>query len=142
MAAPLSLILGIAVVLAAGPALAGDLAVTVGNTYEVLGDIRIAIYDSPDAFEADGPPVAAMVMRLSQPQARMTVGPLPQGRYAVRVFQDINRNGKIDRNMLGIPSEPFGFSNDAMGSMGPPSFDQAAVTVGEGTTGIAIRLNR
>lgn len=128
--------------LAALPAAAGEMAIQVSNTYETEGDLRAAIYDNAAAFEEGGTPVAALVLRLSQPGAQVSVGPLPPGRYAVRVFQDINRNGEIDRNLLGMPREPFGFSNDAMGSMGPPSFDQAAVTVDGGTTQVPVKLHR
>ena len=49
---------------------------------------------------------------------------LPAGRYAVKIFQDLNANLKLD--MSGqMPTEPFGFSNVTM-LMGPPSFDQCA----------------
>ncbi len=40
-------------------------------------------------------------------------------------MHDANGNGKLDSNMMGIPKEGFGFSNDATGSFGPPGFDEA-----------------
>lgn len=135
-------ILAAGCLLAALPAQAGEMTIQVSNTYETEGDLRAAVYDNAEAFEDGGTPVAALVLRLSQPGAQVSFGPLPPGRYAVRVFQDINRNGEIDRNMLGMPREPFGFSNDAMGSMGPPSFDQAAVMVEDGTTDVPVKLHR
>jgi uncharacterized protein (DUF2141 family) len=49
---------------------------------------------------------------------------LPAGRYAVKVFQDMNENMKLDRSGQ-IPTEPFGFSN-ITSLMGPPSFGQSA----------------
>ena len=39
-----------------------------------------------------------------------------------------------------MPTVPYGFSNDAAGSIGPPSFDQAAVLPGEGGLAITIHL--
>jgi len=68
-------------------------------------------------IEASGDTVVAMFQGLGA------------GRYAVAVYQDENRNGKLDKNFLGMPTEPYGFSNDARGSMGPPSFDAAAVDI-------------
>jgi uncharacterized protein (DUF2141 family) len=59
---------------------------------------------------------------------------LPAGRYALSLYQDLNGNGVLDRNPLGIPREPYGFSRDAMGRMGPPSFGDAAVEVKADTT--------
>jgi uncharacterized protein (DUF2141 family) len=54
---------------------------------------------------------------------------LPPGLYAAVAYQDSNGNGKLDKNVFGIPKEPFGFSNGARGTMGPPSFAQAAVQI-------------
>jgi len=51
---------------------------------------------------------------------------LEPGRYAVQVVQDRDSDGKLDTNMLGIPSEPVGFSRNAVGRFGPPKFDSAA----------------
>jgi len=51
------------------------------------------------------------------------------GRYAIRLFHDLNGNGKLDKNFFGIPQEPYAFSNNASGSMGPPDFDAAAFDV-------------
>ena len=50
---------------------------------------------------------------------------VPSGEYAVSMFHDENGNGKLDRNFVGIPKEGYGASNDAMGFMGPPKYDDA-----------------
>jgi uncharacterized protein (DUF2141 family) len=54
---------------------------------------------------------------------------VPAGTYAVSSFHDENGNNKLDRNSLGVPSEGYGFSNDAQGTAGPPTFSQAQFTV-------------
>ncbi len=54
---------------------------------------------------------------------------LPEGSYALAVFQDLNANDKLDTNLVGIPAEPYGFSRDAQGSFGPPKFEDAVVTL-------------
>lgn len=64
---------------------------------------------------------------------------LSEGRYAIKLFLDLNGNGEVDTNFLGVPKEPFGFSNNAMGKFGPPSFDAAAFTF-EGDREISITL--
>ncbi|HEX8063112.1 MAG TPA: DUF2141 domain-containing protein [Allosphingosinicella sp.] len=51
------------------------------------------------------------------------------GRYAVMVVHDENSDGRLGRTSIGIPSEGYGFSRDAKGASGPPSFEQAAVNV-------------
>ena len=45
-------------------------------------------------------------------------------------FHDADGDGKLGQNIVGMPTEGFGFSNGATGFMGPPSFDKAAVTLG------------
>ena len=56
-------------------------------------------------------------------------GMFPHGEYAIAVFVDLNGNGKMDKNFLGIPKEQYGFSNNVMGRMSAPSFDQAKFMV-------------
>ena len=54
---------------------------------------------------------------------------LPKGTYAIGIFVDANYNNKMDRNFFGVPKEQYGFSNDAKGSFGPPSFKDASFNV-------------
>ncbi len=51
---------------------------------------------------------------------------VPPGRYAVAVHHDENDDGKLQRGLFGAPSEGYGASNDAKGTLGPPSFEAAA----------------
>jgi uncharacterized protein (DUF2141 family) len=54
---------------------------------------------------------------------------IPIDVYAAAVFQDLDNNGKLRTNFLGLPREPIGFSRDARIQMGPPSYDEAAFRV-------------
>jgi uncharacterized protein (DUF2141 family) len=58
-------------------------------------------------------------------EAVVTFDRLPAGEYAVAAYQDINGNGKLDRNFIGIPKEPVGVSNRAKGRFGPPKWRDA-----------------
>lgn len=70
----------------------------------------------------------------------VTIAGIPPGRYAAQAYQDLNGNGKIDRNFLGIPKEPVGFSNDAPIRMAPPRFADAAFDHGATPQRISFRL--
>ena len=48
--------------------------------------------------------------------------------YAIAVFHDLNSNGVLDKNPLGIPLEPYGFSRNARNTFSAPSFGQASFT--------------
>jgi uncharacterized protein (DUF2141 family) len=61
------------------------------------------------------------------------------GSYAIAVFHDTNGDGKLDRNFIGLPSEPYGFSNN-VGRRGPPNFEAARITVKEPSTTIVIPI--
>ena len=50
---------------------------------------------------------------------------VPYGKYAVQAYHDENNNKKLDTGLFGIPREPYGFSNDARGSFGPPKYEEA-----------------
>jgi uncharacterized protein (DUF2141 family) len=54
---------------------------------------------------------------------------------AICAYHDKNDNGRLDKNVFGIPTERYGFSNDPKRGFGPPTFEQASVDLpvsGEG----------
>jgi uncharacterized protein (DUF2141 family) len=125
--------------LAAAAAVAGDLTIEVSGITPDRGKVYIAVYDRPDTF----PSGRQLVGQVLIPQDRhLTVhfSNLPPGRYAAAAFQDFNGNGKLDKNFLGIPKEPYGFSQEARGSIGPPTFAEAAITLDpDGTTRVVLK---
>jgi uncharacterized protein (DUF2141 family) len=66
---------------------------------------------------------------------------VPVGMYAVAAYHDINMNERMDTNIIGLPREPYGFSND-VGRRGPPNFRTAQVPVNPPETTIDVRLAR
>jgi len=129
---------GLALSAAAVPVASADLTITITGIEEPGGMIHWAVFDSPETYAGDGAPVIAARSRVADAGLSATVHGLSPGRYAVRLFHDSNGNGELDRNVLGIPSEAYGFSNDA-GARGPASFEEAAVVV-EGNARIEVRL--
>jgi len=66
---------------------------------------------------------------------------LPHGEYAFTLYVNFNGNKKLDKNFLGIPKEQYGFSNNVMGRMSPPTFDQAKFAIaGPTTQNIKLRI--
>mgnify|MGYP003111745510 FL=1 len=93
------------------------------------GAIRIAIYPTSDRFNQ--PESAIWKRSVAIDPASETVCLIPidglPPTFAIAVFQDANENAQLDRNVLGVPSERYGFSNDARGKVGPPGFEEAVV---------------
>lgn len=103
------------------------------------GTLRLALCPTEIAFDTDKGSTLHTA-RAGGSTVRLRVAGSAPGTYAIKVFHDVNDNGKLDTNWLGIPTEPYGFSNDAMGMFGPPSFEQASFKVGAGTTTVRIRM--
>jgi uncharacterized protein (DUF2141 family) len=108
---------------------AADLKITITGAGPT-GRVMAKLFATADSFEKMNPAIAMLSLSPSDGQVSVTIGNLPPGRYAVAAFQDVKGTGKLESNLLGIPTEPYGFSNDAAGGMGPPGFDQAAFTIG------------
>ena len=124
---------------------ADELTVRVDNIKEA-GEIHIAIYDSADAFEADrgekggaAPGITQGTIEMVEPGSVTYRYELPPGTYAIGIFHDANLNNRLDNYFFGVPREQYGFSNNARGFMGPPSFEDASFLV-EGKTEISISL--
>ena len=102
--------------------------------------LRLEVLDGPEQWRAPSKPLASLRARVHHESMRLTLHGLPAGRLGVRLYQDLNGNGQLDKNMLGIPTEGWGYSGDA-DLMGPPSFDDAAFELGpdQATIAIAIR---
>ena len=112
----------------AASALGGAVAVSVANP-PATGAVVALLFDSADAFADLRDPVATQTLAADGISDAIFEGLAP-GRYAVLAFHDVNGNGILDLNFLGIPREPLGFSNRYWGK-GAPTFAAAALAVGE-----------
>jgi len=65
---------------------------------------------------------------------------VPPGQYAVQAFQDVTDQGVVHQNVLGIPKEAVGFSNDAPLHVRGPRFNDAAFSVGHDVARITLKL--
>lgn len=118
---------------------AENLRVAVSDGPATAATLYVALFDTPEAFAADKP-LAAQTLPLRDGAAQLVFIGLPPGRYVLKSFADENGNGKLDTNLVGLPTERYGFSNDAKGRMGPPAFDAAAVPL-DADSSIAFRLH-
>ncbi len=127
--------------LSAGAAAQETAAVTVTfrGIEQPQGAVMFGLYDEAGYGGARGP-VRQMAVEVSGPEAQARLEGLPPGRYAIKAFHDLNGDGRMNTNPFGLPTEPYAFSNDAEGNMGPASFAAAAFTVTPGETAHAIRI--
>lgn len=115
------------------------LSVTVNNARNATGKVVVTLYGSdPRAFLEQRIALAEAPVR--DGSARVCFALSAAGDYAISVFHDENGDGILNRTLIGLPEEGFGFSNDAPVRLGPPSFSAARVAVPAGSSATAIRL--
>jgi len=87
------------------------------------GSVFVALFANAADFAANRA-LRGGVAPISGGSAQLVFADTQPGAYGVAVFHDENGNGKLDTNVIGIPTEGFGFSRDAAGTFGPPDFAQ------------------
>lgn len=115
---------------------AADLSIEVDGARGDGGSVKIALFDRADRFLKR--PLHSATAPVREGGATFALKDLAAGDYAIAVYHDANDNGKLDQNMMGIPVEAAGFSNDAQGNMGPPAFEAARFALP--AAGAAIRV--
>ncbi len=105
---------------------AEETTVTVTGIESATGTIQIAFYDNADEYLDEVKVACSAIATVTEDGSiSFTMNDCPQGIFAAALYHDVNGNGKMDKNILGIPKEPYGFSNNVMGTFGAPSFDKA-----------------
>lgn len=120
---------------------AGNASLTLAFTgiEQPAGAVMIALFDSEEGWAANRPVRTAMA-RVDGASAQAAFEGLAPGRYAVKSFHDVDGDGRMGTNPFGMPTEPFAFSNNARGAMGPASWADAAFTVAAGANRHAIAI--
>ena len=103
------------------------LEVKVGKIKSNKGNIIVGLYDKDDHFPRNA--MEGKIVKASKDGVIVIFDNVRPGKYAVSILHDENKNKDLDQNRLGIPKEGFGFSNNAMGAIGPPSFEKASIQV-------------
>ncbi|QQQ17957.1 DUF2141 domain-containing protein [Brevundimonas vitis] len=98
------------------------------ETGERGGAVMVALFDSEAGYEGSRP-VGAQTVSVSGRITRVTFEGLAPGDYAMKAFHDVDGDGEMDSNPFGMPTEPYAFSNNAVGNMGPARWDRARFEV-------------
>jgi uncharacterized protein (DUF2141 family) len=120
---------------------ADSLSITITNIADAQGQLMIEVVAGESGFNEQQPPAASLILPAVQGSVTVSTDALGPGEYGIRMFHDQNANGKMDSNLVGIPKEPYGFSNSAKGSFGPPKWTAVKFTI-DGDTEQTIDLAR
>jgi uncharacterized protein (DUF2141 family) len=111
----------------------GYVVVDIVGLHSDKGRVLAAMYCSKTGFPADiAKACGRKVSGAKGRRVRFAFDAVPAGEFAVSVFHDENANANLDRNFLGIPTEGWGASRDAKANFGPPTFEDARLSLASG----------
>jgi uncharacterized protein (DUF2141 family) len=119
---------------------AADMNVRVEGIRTNAGHLLMAVSSTPAAWNGEAEPAAVQRIVATGGTAETRFSELAPGRYAVQVMHDANDNGDLDSNLVGMPIEGYGFSNNPR-VMRKATFEEAAFDVPGDGTSIVIHLN-
>ena len=103
----------------------GNLTIVITGFENDDGEVLIAVSNSRENYESNDTAFVGVKVKIENKNAEYTLEELPFGEYAIKLFHDENLDGELDSNFLGIPTEDYGFSNNARGTFGPADYDDA-----------------
>ena len=106
----------------------------VTNIKNNIGHVIISIYDHEDSFPNDGLEIKKLIIPVKQESYVITEIDLPKGEYAIALLHDENNDGECNFNMLGIPTEGYGFSQNIRPLFSIPEFEETKFEVTEETS--------
>jgi uncharacterized protein (DUF2141 family) len=122
-----------------------ELRVSISNIRQAQGSIYVAVYNNEADFlstDSERIQYRKIVSVGSTGSLDISFPNLPPGNYAISCFHDVNGNGKLDTNLLGIPSEPYCFSNNARPKFRAPYWSEAKFYLAANGASQSIRLEK
>jgi uncharacterized protein (DUF2141 family) len=94
------------------------LGIEITNLHNNTGKIMLQLFDENEKV------ITQEIGQIKDKMSSLSIKNLKPGKYAVRYYHDENLNGKMETNMVGKPTEGYGFSNNVIGKFGPPPFEK------------------
>jgi uncharacterized protein (DUF2141 family) len=114
-------------------AIAAPVMIEVNNVKVAAGPIRISLFNHSGSWDSETPDQQPVMSPIQNGTSSTTLD-LPPGDYAFFLYNDTNNNGKLEQTWIGMPNEPYAFSNNVRLNMSKPTWQQIKFTVGaEGT---------
>ncbi|MFT6248735.1 MAG: hypothetical protein ACJAZQ_001944 [Cognaticolwellia sp.] len=110
---------------------AAELTVNVSKIEQGKGHLLVSLYSDKKAYTGNDAKFSAMV-KATDEQEKVIFKNIPEGEYAIKMYQDENDNNELDFNLIGIPKEGYGFSNN-VGQFGAPEYVKAKFIIKENT---------
>ena len=119
---------------------AGDLLLELHGKDMSGHTLMIDICNSEEDFLSDKKQFRSIKTNATSDITTIIIKDIPSGKYAISAFVDSNQDSKLNKNLLGIPTELYGFSRDARSLFGPATFAESAFELSDDTTTQIIHL--
>ena len=116
-----------------------SLKIVVTNLKSSSAPVMLAVYKKCVPFPDDKAAISYLTVNPTGNKA-IAEFDIPDGEYAVAIFQDINKNGKLDTGWFGIPKEPYCFSNNFKPIMSAPKFEDCSFVIKDSPKNLEIKL--
>lgn len=110
-----------------------QLEIDVTNIKNIGGSLRIGVFNNPDAFLIIGQEFKTVEHKINNHAEKIYISNLPNGKYGIALYHDLNSDSRCNLNFFGIPLEGFGFSKNYRPIFSKPSFDNCVIEVVENT---------
>lgn len=101
----------------------GTIRIVIKGIDETKGTIKLALCNSEESYSGEAFKKYSIVV--DKDSLIIEMNDIPFGKYAFKLFHDVDNNGILNKNFLGIPTEDYAFSNNAKGMFGPASYEDA-----------------
>lgn len=119
-----------------------SLDVQITNVVSLKGKVHVGLFNNAATFPDKGKALIEKEVVVKNNELQLDFSGLADGLYAIALYHDVNNNNAMDKNFFGIPTEPYGFSNNIRHAMSAPAFMECSFVVKAGScTKISIRLS-
>ncbi|WP_175402853.1 DUF2141 domain-containing protein [Mangrovivirga cuniculi] len=109
----------------------GELVIIISNIQDLSGKLRISVYNQENEFLSESDLYKYHIENVTSKDLKIFFK-LPEDAYAIAVHHDLNENGEMDKNIIGIPKEPFCFSNNVWPKIKAPEFEECMINLRRG----------
>ena len=110
------------------------LTIKISNIEKIKGEIKVGVFNTETNFLKEGHAIKNYSVKVENNTAVLTITDLPKGEYAITMYHDQNSDNECNRNFIGIPKEPYGFSNNVKPKMSAPKYEDCKFTFLENKT--------
>jgi uncharacterized protein (DUF2141 family) len=119
------------------------ISLAIDNLQSNEGNVHVAIYNEEEQFAKSLEPYRLKIYKApASGQLKLQLDSLPYGRYALAIYHDENSNGDLDKNLLGIPKEPYGFSNNPRAKWSAPTYKETSFELGSDRAQLTVSLKK